>query len=190
MNFGVGTNRPHPVTYSEATLEEKQLRMYYSTVRLAMSVLSQTSELNLHTRRENQVENVIDRRPPRAGDQLLCDDYRRDYPAALHRPTSATRQYNCHGLTFASRRTWIWRPSEIRKILQEDDYERVDPEGVLPGDIVVYVHKGDVEHSGIVIAKGLPPLVLSKWGPAHEVLHRVNDCPYSAMQIVYYRIIR
>jgi hypothetical protein len=39
-----------------------------------------------------------------------------------------------------------------------------------------------------VIANGFVPVVLSKWGPAHEVIHRVNDCPYDATQILYYRI--
>jgi hypothetical protein len=155
-----------------------------------MPILSLRSELSLHTRCENQIENEIDRRPPRAGDQKLCEDYRRDYPGARHRPTSATRQYNCHGLTFGCRRTWIWKPSEIAKILNDDDYHPVESKDVLPGDIVVYTQNGDAEHSGIVISAGLVPWVLSKWGPAHEVLHRVNECPYDAMQISYYRIIR
>ena len=155
-----------------------------------MSVLSLSSELNLHTRCENQIENVINRSPSIAGEYTLCADYRRDYPNAKHRPTGPTRQYNCHGLTFASRRTWIWKASEVAKILRDDDYRQIQVKDVLPGDIVLYTENGDAEHSGVVIKIGDVPIVLSKWGPAHEVIHLANDCPYDAMQISYHRINR
>jgi len=153
-----------------------------------MTILQIRSELNLHTRCENQVENEIDRGPARAGDEELCKDYVKDYPRASHRPTRPSRKYNCHGLTFSSRRTWIWKPTEIAKILKDDEYEQIDLKDVLPGDVVVYSTSGDAEHSGIVIEAGFVPMILSKWGPAHEVVHRVNDCPYDSMFITYYRI--
>lgn len=153
-----------------------------------MPVLALHSELNLHTRSENQIENEIDRRPVRAGDIYLSEDYKTKYPSGRHRPTQPTRKYNCHGLTFAARRTWIWKPTEISKILHDDEYSSIEPENVLPGDIVIYVQNGDVEHSGIVVSSGAIPTILSKWGPAHEVVHKVNDCPYDSMQISYYRI--
>ena len=91
-------------------------------------------------------------------------------------------------MTFASRRTWIWKPEEIAKILRDDDYVRIEPADVLPGDVVLYIQNGDAEHSGIVVSSGSVPMVLSKWGPALEVIHRVNDCEYNASQILYYRI--
>jgi hypothetical protein len=76
----------------------------------------------------------------------------------------------------------------VRRILEDDEYQEVTLQDLMPGDIVVYVQNGDAEHSGIVIS-GLPiPMILSKWGPAHEVIHRVTDCPYNAAQINYYRI--
>jgi len=153
-----------------------------------MSLLELRSQLDLHTRRENQVENETDRRPVRAGDEILSKDYKNNYSNARHRPTAPSRKYNCHGLTFAGRRTWIWNASEVTKILNDDEYELVVLGDVLPGDIVVYIHNGDIEHSGIVIEGGFVPMILSKWGSAHEVIHRVNDCPYDAMQISYYRI--
>lgn len=153
-----------------------------------MAILSLTAQLNLHTRCENQIENEIDRRPPRAGDQMLVNDYVRQFSNATHRTTSPSRKYNCHGLTFAGRRTWVWKASEIEKILRDDEYEIVDFGKILPGDVVVYRQNGDAEHSGIVISTGPPPIILSKWGPAHEVIHRVNDCPYNSMQLTYYRI--
>jgi hypothetical protein len=153
-----------------------------------MPILQLRSQLNLHTRCENQIENEIDRRPPRAGDKNLCQDYRRQYPNGIHRTVSPTRQYNCHGLTFACRRTWIWKSEEIAKILRDDEYVSVELKDIAPGDVVVYAMNGDAEHSGIVIQAGSVPIILSKWGPAHEVIHRVNDCPYDSAQTTYYRI--
>lgn len=153
-----------------------------------MPILLPYSEIKLDTRCENQIENEIDRRAIRAGDQALSRDYVRDYPACTHRPVSPSRKYNCHGLTFASRRTWISKASEIAKLLQDDGYQPVELDHILPGDIVVYFQNGDAEHSGIIIQSGFVPIVLSKWGPAHEVIHRVNDCPYDSMEIKYYRI--
>jgi hypothetical protein len=154
----------------------------------AMPTLQPYSEIRLDTRCENQVENETDRRAVRAGDKMLSDDYKKDYPDGKHRPTAATRKYNCHGFTFASRRTWISNASEIVKILRDDEYERVTLDQLMPGDVVVYFLNGDAEHSGMIVETGFVPLILSKWGPAHEVIHRVNDCPYDSMEIKYYRI--
>ena len=48
------------------------------------------------------------------------------------------------------------------------------------------------EHSGVVLHKDrqMSIYVLSKWGAAHEVIHRVMECPYSGLgtTIAYYRI--
>ncbi|MDD5681272.1 MAG: hypothetical protein PHI59_08555 [Candidatus Omnitrophica bacterium] len=110
------------------------------------------------------------------------------------RRNNASTVYNCHGLTFASRRTGIYDIQEIHKILKEDDYDEILESDVMPGDIVVYFSEnGDIEHSGIVISKGEPPLnipkIVSKWGHAgFEVIHYVNRSPYSAIKISYYRI--
>jgi hypothetical protein len=73
-------------------------------------------------------------------------------------------------------------------VLADDEYKLIDVADVLPGDVVVYKQNGDAEHSGIVIKPGFPPIVVSKWGSAHEVIHLANDCPYDSMQILYYRI--
>ena len=113
-----------------------------------MPILQPFSEIKLDTRCENQIENETDRREVRAGDRILSSDCKKDYPEGIHRPTEPTRKYNCHGLTFGSRRTWISKASEIAKLLQEDDYELVDLNQILPGDIVVYFQNGDAEHSG------------------------------------------
>jgi hypothetical protein len=162
-------------------------------------VLLMHSELNLHTRCERQIENEINREGIRAGDQLQSDDLRREYPNAEHRPTGPSRKYNCHGLTFGARRTFIRFATEIAKILDDDDYEQVALDDVLPGDAAVYYENGDAEHSGIVMrievrqVMGLPlriPWILSKWAVNHEVIHRVAECPYRAGDVRYYRISR
>jgi hypothetical protein len=72
----------------------------------------------------------------------------------------------------------------VAKILKDDEYEPIELKDV------IYTQNGDVEHSGIVVSSGggFPPMVLSKWGRAHEVVHRVRDCPYDAMEVSYHRI--
>jgi len=96
--------------------------------------------------------------------------------------TKPSPTYNCHGLTFASRRTRIEKSSNINKILCDDSYEEiVDIKNVLPGDIVVYYSKtGDPNHSGIVVennCKTIIPIICSKWGCAGEFIHSLRDCP-------------
>lgn len=157
-----------------------------------MRILLPRAELRLDTRCENQIANEINREPVRGGDKLLADDFVKRFPRELHRPVAPSRKYNCHGLTFASRRTWIHSPKEIAKILADDDYTPVVPPAqVLPGDIAIYYSaEGDAEHSAIVLAIesfGVPK-VLSKWGPGREVVHMLASCPYDASNVKYYRI--
>lgn len=153
-------------------------------------VLQLRSELRLETRCENQIANEITRGQSPFGDTLQTEDFHRSYPKAKHRPVGPSRKYNCHGLTFASRRTVIWQSSEIDKIIEDDDYEKVIPKDILPGDIALYIKDGDIEHSGIVldIKDFGVPLILSKWGVCHEVIHLLYECPYDAGNVVYYRI--
>lgn len=118
---------------------------------------------------------------------LHCADLKRQYTKCLHRPVGPTGKYNCHGLTFASRRTAIEGPA-VEKILRDDEYTEVQIDKVLIGDIVVYRRGPDVLHSGIMV-RGFPELlVLSKWGSAHEVVHGVDDCEYPGNK-TFYRII-
>jgi hypothetical protein len=156
-----------------------------------LHLILQTAELNLHTRNRNQVTNELSWQPMHYGAALQIADHKRQYSRADHRPVGPSRKYNCHGLTFASRRTWIDKALEVRKILQDDEYRVVQPADVLPGDIVVYYVDGDAEHSGLVVDKGdiAGPVILSKWGFCHEVIHRIRECPYDAGNVVFYRII-
>lgn len=101
--------------------------------------------------------------------------------------------YNCHGLTFASRRTSIFDVGAVRKIIRDDAYEKIQPNEVKPGDIVLYVSEdGDIYHSGVVVSFPKAPLfiptVCSKWGKGPEVLHSANVGPYSYSNPEYYRI--
>lgn len=102
--------------------------------------------------------------------------------------------YNCHGMTFASRRTMITLPSEIRKILEEDEYLNINETEVLPGDVAIYMKEnGEIEHSATVLTEPsketlLIPRVVSKWGKYKEVIHWVSDCPYKWDKILYYRV--
>jgi hypothetical protein len=158
-----------------------------------MTVLGMKSQLRLDSRQGNQIENETNREPPRYGDTEQIAQYKKNFPSGnhRHRPTNATRRYNCHGLTFASRRTWIWRAESIQQILKEDDYTVVDLIDVMPGDVIVYYNSGDTEHSGVVVnVNNLSvPIILSKWGPCHEVIHPMAECPYDAEKIVFYRIV-
>jgi hypothetical protein len=156
-----------------------------------MPVLALRSELALHTRCGNQIANQINREPVRFGDVLRVRDFERQYGfPCQHRPVKPSRKYNCHGLTFASRRTWIDSPAEIAKIIKEDEYEEVPFEKVMAGDIAIYYVDGDAEHSGIVVSVNelKVPIILSKWGPYHEVVHPVSRSEYDASNIRYYRI--
>jgi hypothetical protein len=116
------------------------------------SLILLRDELGLDTRDKNHIDNYLDRRPLIAGAVQKSRDLRRQYSNARHRPTSPCATYNCHGLTFASRRTGI-DPTMVRKILTEDGYEQVTRTTLVAGDIAVYVHPltNDFEHSGIVI---------------------------------------
>ena len=150
--------------------------------------------LALETRSKNAVDNCHDASPVLHGDAQVSAALRRQYPGAIHRPTPACYTYNCHGLTFASRRTQILLSADVRRILGDDDYVQIGTKDVLAGDIVIYIGEdGDIEHSGIVmdVPKGMLvviPKVLSKWGSAHEVVHNVLDCPYKSARIEYYRV--
>lgn len=120
---------------------------------------------------------------------------RKDYPNARPR-TKVTVSYNCHGLTFASRRTWVYRNVSIKFVLQDDKYDEItEMQNVLPGDVAIYhSDSGDLNHSGIVVAAGLPevmPLICSKWANAGEFIHSLRECPsIYGPNVRFYRCVR
>jgi len=150
-------------------------------------------ELPMATRRRNQIANFHNTEAITHLYMCVDADLRKNHPRALFR-TGPAATYNCHGLTFGSRRTTIDESEEVRKILKEDDYERVDPKNVSPGDVVLYINSktGDVEHSATVVsmeALGVPK-VLSKWGHFSEAVHLLPDCDYDAERVEYYRVTK
>jgi hypothetical protein len=116
-----------------------------------------------------------------------------DYGLGIQRRCDPTPLYNCHGLTFASRRTGIFDSNALKQILNEDGYVEIH-EDVMAGDVIIYFDtSGDFEHSGIVISPPTKdnlnvPFVCSKWGKYAELLHQANNCPYSFANVKYYRL--
>lgn len=110
--------------------------------------------------------------------------------------TGPTPIYNCHGMTFASRRTGISESSVIFQILKDDRYVEISKNEVIPGDIILYFGElNDVEHSGIIVsAPRESPFkvakVCSKWGKYYEGIHWANNVPYDYTDIKYYRVKR
>ncbi len=107
---------------------------------------------------------------------------REGHPNATLR--SSTAVYNCMGLVFASRRTWVF-VDQLEIIIKDDGFVKLSNiNEVNTGDIVLYKHNGEVAHVGIVthvgsiIPSGRPVVtVLSKWGGHGEYVHSVNDVP-------------
>lgn len=161
-------------------------------VRLAgagpMKLAIPVSTLALETRQRTTIENRLDRTTSIPGANQMIEDHKKKFKSAVHRPTGPCRTYNCHGLTFAARRTWVGG-GPVLTIINEDDYKEISYREVVAGDIVVYYAAGHADHSGIVVQRdGFGPLVLSKWGECHEVIHRTGDCPYSDCEVKFYRI--
>jgi hypothetical protein len=103
--------------------------------------------------------------------------------------------YNCHGLTFASRRTQVDEVGEttIAKILEDDGFREVlEPQARL-GDVVVYYDdEGLAQHSGIVISRDAMnvPKIWSKWGKGYEWIHPLGICLWGGMSTRFYRIMK
>lgn len=102
-----------------------------------------------------------------------------------YRLRSLTSLYNCVGLVFASRRTWI-EPHYFHLIATDDGYQRrVRTADTLPGDVAVYTSpQGAIIHVGIIVAvkhdfsSGDTSFrVLSQFGSAGEYLHEADDLP-------------
>ena len=103
----------------------------------------------------------------------------RRFPNIVQR-TEMSPLYNCHGLTFASRRTRLTDGPSVRRILSDDEWKEVEVSDLLAGDIVIYYSEdGDPNHSGIFAYFDAlkVPVICSKWGTAGEFVHQLNDIP-------------
>lgn len=97
---------------------------------------------------------------------------------------SVDSTYNCVGLVFAGRRTWI-EPDHLTQILSEDGYSSITEAMAMEGDVVAYTRDdGSIPHVGLIVSK--QPVVelarwsitvLSKWGQDGEYLHDLRDYP-------------
>lgn len=111
----------------------------------------------------------------------------------VRKRSESSSWFNCHGLTFASRRTRVTDSQDILKILDDDKWIEIYMENVLPGDIVLYHddENGDICHSGIVVGRNNNPTVLticSKWGFGPEYLHKPHEVPeIYGNDLKYYR---
>ena len=164
------------------------------------------SPLIFHTRLGNPIGNTRGRNlnPTelfQAAEQLkvLCARRGLDFNRLILR-RGPTYRYNCHGLTFLSRRANLLEDDEIQRVLDDDGYSEVTPAELLAGDVALYWHRGKIAHSGIILRPrvgypGLPPpmdsqespLVLSKWGRQGEFIHWEPWCPYDHERVSYWR---
>lgn len=118
------------------------------------------------------------------------------------RVSDACPVYNCHGLTFGSRRTQVTH--SVLPILKEDGFDPISEKDARAGDIVIYSNaRGEVVHSGFVVARksveiimgtqSIIPVIWSKWGKSYEMIHAVGECPYLEEEgnyPTYYRLQR
>lgn len=152
------------------------------------------TEIALETRAGHPIPNSQSHELTDA-DLSLASEYDKKYIGVTPR-TPPNPIYNCHGLTFASSRTWIYDASALRMILKDDGYTEVARDDVLPGDVVLYYGDyGDIEHSGIVVSKPDEhfhiPFVVSKWGKLGERVHAAYVKPdIYGNDLHYYRITK
>ena len=148
----------------------------------------------LYTRLGNEVANAQDPDLAPAKAEHVIAAFRTRFPCAWQRrPPSG--QYNCHGLSFANRRTGIYDPTAVEKVLKDDGYRTIKREEVEPGDLVVYYVGDEVTHSGVVleVVQGAPETptlrelkIVSKWGQAGEYIHRTLEGPYAQHDLTYW----
>lgn len=155
-------------------------------------------ELALHSYDGKAISNWIDLDPsPRA---VAEQRHYLQRGGALAGPmivvAPPTGRYNCHGLTFGSRRTCIPRvgdPTEVDDLLRRDGYIPVNPP--MPGDLAIYRRDvgqsgtGTIDHTGVV--SYVDPVigsirVRSKWGILEEFEHLVLDGPYRNSLVEYW----
>lgn len=141
------------------------------------------AELPLATKRGTRIPNERRREHAPIRLQAAKDIVLRSHPVAQMRSLSAT--YNCMGMVFANRRTWI-DTDHLQLILQEDNYRQTTIDDIQPGDVIVYRDElGSVTHVGLVscIEVNLADLsedmhkvtVLSQWGADGEYFHPADE---------------
>jgi hypothetical protein len=141
------------------------------------------ASIGLATREGNYIPNErrLEQSPARLKEAARL--WQDKYPSIKLRSLSA--KYNCMGLIFASRRTWV-DPKFLYDILREDEYKRIDNKNdAAMGDVVVYQNKQKkVAHVALIadvkidVANAVKKLTLiSQWGCDGEYVHLVDETP-------------
>jgi hypothetical protein len=145
---------------------------------------SDRDSLSMVTRKGNRIRNV--KRSEASPDRIRAAVQAATSVCPNAKLRSATQVYNCMGLVFASRRTWI-DVDEIPTILDDDGYAHL--EGLMEakvGDVVVYgdPSDGEISHVGIIVRKEANVLnaswdveVMSQWGADGEYIHPLDHVP-------------
>lgn len=155
-------------------------------------LIGKTAKITLQTRKGNNIDNEQADTVYTPGELRAIEDTTKEYLTDGKR-AEANPLYNCHGLTFATRRTGIFNTEDIKKILADDEYKEIPLRNILAGDIVLYIaENGDIDHSGIVVDVNenfgiRTPRIISKWGTMPEFIHLVHQCPYPKTIKKYYR---
>src|SRR5580700_7258569 len=106
--------------------------------------------LELHTRAGNRIAN--ERTPPRPPEAMRAamEMMRKAHPTLVPRSLDAT--YNCVGMVFANRRTWI-EPDQVQLVFDDDGYRKLDRmNDAMPGDVAVYRDaSNDIVHVGLIV---------------------------------------
>jgi hypothetical protein len=141
--------------------------------------------LKLYTKKRNFIQNEQRKENPPTMRAASREMIARQFAQARIRSVSAT--YNCIGMVFGARRTWI-DPDQLPTIFRDDGYfvvaRRCD---VMPGDLVVYRHQpeGDIQHIAMVLrvhvsieADGRREIeCFSQWGADAECIHKEDRVP-------------
>jgi len=115
-----------------------------------------------------------------------------------------TARYNCAGLAWSSRRTWVDSADQTVDLIRVEDQYSVLPrttEAIREGDLVVYFLAGQGArrqffHVGQVVSigQGNPweanTLVLSKFGWGAEVRHFLHEIPDRGFQYIEHEFWR
>lgn len=156
------------------------------------------TSIELCTRAGKRIDNVQVWEHSRFEWNLLAVQLRRFMNA--DQVSDACPVYNCHGLTFGSRRTQV--TDVVYPILEDDGFDVLPSErDARTGDIIVYCNsRGEVIHSGFVVGRkplspggaDVPqiPVIWSKWGKGYEMMHAVGECPYLEEEGNYTRYYR
>jgi hypothetical protein len=158
-----------------------------------MEIIKRRKSIALETRRGRPIPNEQDPDPLPHQAKDLIERHKRLYPLAIMR-RNYSGLYNCHGMTFANRRTNILESATVRQILSDDGHRQISAKEIQEEDIIIYFNKIEITHSRIVIQVfrderspfPVPPKILSKWGKSAEYIHAANPFPYAEDQIAYW----